>query len=67
MYSRRMRAMFEIEMSFGHTASHSASFEQLPNPISSLDGWTCEVRGATRSLSELVRPSWLSNQAIYWS
>src|SRR5262249_56045811 len=31
-YSRVMRAMFEIGISFGHTASHSPSFEQLPNP-----------------------------------
>ena len=32
MYSRVMRAMLEIGISFGQTASHSPSFEQLPNP-----------------------------------
>ena len=36
-YSRVMRAMFEIGISFGHTASHSPSFEQLPNPSASAD------------------------------
>src|SRR6516165_664761 len=35
MYSRVMRAMFEIGISFGQTASHSPSFEQLPKPSSS--------------------------------
>src|SRR5262249_2959357 len=34
-YSRVMRAMFEIGTSFGPTASHSPSFEQLPNPSAS--------------------------------
>ena len=27
-YSRVMRAMFEIGISFGHTASHSPSFDE---------------------------------------
>ncbi len=30
-----MRAMLEIGISFGHTASHSPSFEQLPKPSAS--------------------------------
>src|ERR1700741_145124 len=30
-----MRAIFEIGISFGQTASHSPSFEQLPNPSAS--------------------------------
>ena len=35
-YARRvMRAMFEIGISFGQTASHSPSFEQLPKPSAS--------------------------------
>ena len=34
-YSRVMRAIFEMGISFGHTASHSPSFEQLPNPSAS--------------------------------
>ena len=34
-YSRVMRAMFEIGISFGQTASHSPSFEQLPKPSAS--------------------------------
>ena len=34
-YSRVIRAMFEIGISFGHTASHSPSFEQLPKPSAS--------------------------------
>src|SRR5207245_10470857 len=34
-YSRVRRAMLEIVISFGHTASHSPSFEQLPNPSAS--------------------------------
>ena len=34
-YSRVIRAMFEIGISFGQTASHSPSFEQLPNPSAS--------------------------------
>ena len=35
MYSRFIRAMLAIEISFGQTASHSPSFEQLPNPSAS--------------------------------
>jgi len=31
-YSRFIRAMLVIGISFGQTASHSPSFEQLPNP-----------------------------------
>ena len=34
-YSRFIRAMLVIEISFGHTASHSPSLEQLPNPSAS--------------------------------
>ncbi len=34
-YSRFIRAMLVIGISFGHTASHSPSFEQLPNPSAS--------------------------------
>ena len=34
-YSRVIFAMLEIGISFGHTASHSPSFEQLPNPSAS--------------------------------
>jgi hypothetical protein len=34
--SRLSRAIFPIEICFGHTASHSASFEQLPNPSASI-------------------------------
>jgi SAM-dependent methyltransferase len=44
MYSRVMRAMFEIGISFGHTASHSPSFEQLPNPSLS----ACAIIAVTR-------------------
>src|SRR5579872_2901171 len=39
-----MRAMFEIGISFGHTASHSPSFEQLPNPSAS----ACAIIAAAR-------------------
>src|SRR4029077_15999905 len=45
-YSRVMRAMFEIGISFGHTASHSPSFEQLPNPSAS--AWL--IIASTRAL-----------------
>jgi hypothetical protein len=34
-YSRFMRAMLVIGISFGQTASHSPSFEQLPKPSAS--------------------------------
>ncbi len=34
-YSRYIRAMLLMEIPLGHTASHSASFEQLPNPSAS--------------------------------
>src|SRR5205807_2645017 len=44
MYSRVMRAMFEIGISFGQTASHSPSFEQLPKPSLS----ACAIIAATR-------------------
>src|SRR5207245_7786099 len=43
-YSRVMRAMFEIGISFGHTASHSPSFEQLPKPSAS----ACAIMATTR-------------------
>src|SRR4051812_21341420 len=43
-YSRVMRAIFEIGISFGHTASHSPSFEQLPNPSAS----ACSIIATTR-------------------
>ena len=36
VYSRFIRAMPAIEISFGQTASHSPSFEQLPKPSSSM-------------------------------
>ena len=32
VYSLTIFAMFEMEISFGHTASHSPSFEQAPKP-----------------------------------
>ena len=35
MYSRFIRAMLVIGISFGQTASHSPSFEQLPKPSAS--------------------------------
>ena len=35
MYSRVIFAMLEMGISFGHTASHSPSFEQLPKPSAS--------------------------------
>src|SRR5436853_3676659 len=44
MYSRVIRAMLEIGISFGHTASHSPSFEQLPKPSAS----ACATIAATR-------------------
>src|SRR5499427_9960225 len=44
MYSRVIRAMFEMEISFGQTASHSPSFEQLPNPSLS----ACAIIAVTR-------------------
>src|SRR5207237_1174205 len=44
MYSRVMRAILEIGISFGHTASHSPSFEQLPKPSAS----ACATIAATR-------------------
>src|SRR5581483_12322297 len=34
-YSRVILAIFEIGISFGQTASHSPSFEQVPNPSAS--------------------------------
>src|SRR4051812_13189924 len=43
-YSRVIRAMLEIGISFGHTASHSPSFEQLPNPSAS----ACSIMATTR-------------------
>src|SRR5436190_8016796 len=43
-YSRVMRAMLEIGISFGQTASHSPSLEQLPNPSAS----ACSTIAATR-------------------
>src|SRR5207245_8113379 len=43
-YSRVMRAMFEIGISFGQTASHSPSFEQLPKPSAS----ACSIMLTTR-------------------
>jgi hypothetical protein len=36
MNSRRILAMFWIEICFGHTASHSPWFEQSPNPSASI-------------------------------
>src|SRR5262249_44849754 len=44
MYSRVIRAMLEMGISFGHTASHSPSFEQLPKPSLS----ACAIIAATR-------------------
>jgi len=35
-YSRFMRAMWRTEIALGHTASHSNSLEQLPNPSLSM-------------------------------
>src|SRR5207302_3714574 len=43
-YSRVIRAMFEIGISFGQTASHSPSFEQLPKPSAS----ACSIIATTR-------------------
>src|SRR5437762_12095309 len=43
-YSRVMRAMLEMGISFGQTASHSPSFEQLPKPSAS----ACAIMAATR-------------------
>src|SRR5689334_2289476 len=47
-YSRFMRAMLVIGISFGHTASHSPSFEQLPKPSASWR-WTIAITRAVRS------------------
>src|SRR5580765_2651438 len=44
MYSRVIRAMLEMGISFGQTASHSPSFEQLPNPSLS----ACAIIAVTR-------------------
>ena len=49
-YSRFMRAMFVIGISFGQTASHSPSFEQLPNPSAS---WRSTIATARRSVLDL--------------
>jgi len=43
-YSRVIRAIFEIGISFGHTASHSPSLEQLPKPSAS----ACSIIATTR-------------------
>src|SRR4051794_24062060 len=43
-YSRVMRAMLEMGISFGQTASHSPSFEQLPKPSLS----ACSIIATTR-------------------
>src|SRR5436190_3556755 len=43
-YSRVIRAMFEIGISFGQTASHSPSLEQLPNPSWSAWAIICSTR-----------------------
>src|SRR4051812_9063599 len=43
-YSRVIRAMLEIGISFGQTASHSPSFEQLPKPSAS----ACAIIFVTR-------------------
>src|SRR5580765_1277336 len=43
-YSRVMRAMFEIGISLGQTASHLPSLEQLPNPSAS----ACSIMLTTR-------------------
>src|SRR3954470_4747593 len=56
--------MLEIEISFGQTASHSPSFEQLPNPSASWrstiattraerSGWPCGSRPRCDVLAEV--------------
>ena len=46
-YSRVIRAMLEIGISFGQTASHSPSFEQLPKPSAS----ACSTIATTRAVA----------------
>ena len=46
MYSRFIRAIVEIGISFGQTASHSPSFEQLPNPSASIRSTIATTRAA---------------------
>ena len=43
--------MFSIEISFGHTASHSPSFEQLPKPSASICATIAATRRAALRLS----------------
>ena len=50
-YSRVMRAMFEIGISFGQTASHSPSFEQLPKPSASIWSTIATTRGVALDLA----------------
>src|SRR5262245_7730245 len=45
-YSRVMRAMLEMGISFGQTASHSPSLEQLPKPSAS----ACAIIALTREV-----------------
>src|SRR5262245_10266948 len=50
VYSRTMRAMFDILMPFGQTAWHSPSFEQEPKPSASI--WlTIAVAREARSVA----------------
>ena len=50
--------MFVIGISFGHTASHSPSFEQLPNPSAS---WRSTIATARRS-----RSTWPCGSSARW-
>src|SRR4029077_9556265 len=57
-YSRVMRAMFEIGISFGHTASHSPSFEQLPKPSASARSIMATTREWRSTCPCGSRPRW---------
>ena len=61
-YSRRNRAMLAIEISFGQTASHSPSFEQLPNPSASI----CVTIAATRRAALRPVPGAAARGARSW-
>src|SRR5688572_12583596 len=57
-YSRFIRAMFVIGISFGQTASHSPSFEQLPNPSAS---WR-----STMATTRAARSGWPCGRRARW-
>src|SRR5687767_28330 len=57
-YSLVIRAMFEIGISFGQTASHSPSLEQLPNPSESACSIILTTRRSRSTLPWGSSPRW---------